>query len=146
MPVTDLIKVQFGQEAAWGTCVAANAKLMGLTDATLNIVDEVHQTDKSGFYYPSDLVAEVSMMGEGSITFDLSYEDILWPLDNVFDEETPTGTTTFTWAYDAPDTATVTPNYLTIEFGAPDAEYEACGVLFTELNISGEAGGVWTGN
>lgn len=148
MPVTDLIKVQMGQEGTWGTCVAATAKLMGVTEATLEIVDEVHQTEKSGFYYPSDLVAEVSFMGEGSITMDLTYEDILYPLENFFDAiETHTATATgpWTWSYDAPTTTTVTPQHLTIEFGAPDAEYEACGVLFTELNISGEAGGVWVG-
>ncbi|NIV36805.1 MAG: hypothetical protein GWN58_47430 [Anaerolineae bacterium] len=145
MPVTDLIKAQVGQESSWGTCVVATAKLMGVTEANLQIVDEVHQTEKSGSYYPSDLVAEVSQMGKGSISMDLSYEDILYPLDNFFDEESPTGTTTYTWAYDAPSDTTVTPNYLSIEFGAPSAEYEACGVLFTELNISGEAGGIWVG-
>lgn len=153
MPVTDLIKVQTGAEATWGTCVAATAKLMGVTDASLNVVDDVHQVERSGWYYPSDVVAEVAQMGEGSITLDLTYEDILIPLDNFFDSETPSSTTTtttttttiYTWHYDAPTDTTVDPTLLTIEFGAPDAEYEACGVLFTELNIRGEAGGVWTG-
>ena len=39
----------------------------------------------------------------------------------------------------------MTPNYLTIEYGGDGNEYAACGVLFTELNISGEAGSVWQG-
>ena len=148
MPVTDLIRVQVGPETAtgWGTCVAAKDKLLGVTDANLNIVDEVHQVEKTGWLYPSDLVAEVSQSGEGSIMLDLSYEEILYPLDNFFDAATQTGTTTYTWPYDAPTDTAVVPQYMTIEFGAPSAEYEACGVLFTELNISGEAGGIWTGS
>jgi hypothetical protein len=145
MASTDLIRLQFGQEVAWGTCVAATAKLMGLTDATLEVADEVYQTERGGWYYPSNLIAQVQQMGEGSVTFDLSYEDILFPLDNFFDEATPTGTTTITWNYDAPTDTQVTPNYLTIEYGGDGNEYAACGVIFTELNISGEAGSVWTG-
>lgn len=146
MPATDLIRLQFGQEVSWGTCVAATAKLMGLTDATLSVDDEVHQVERGGWYYPSNLMAEVMQMGSGSVQFDLTYEDILYPLDNFFDECTPTGTTTITWAYDAPTDTQVTPNYLTIEYGGDGNEYAACGVLFTELNIRGEAGGVWTGD
>ena len=146
MAETDLIRLQFGQEVAWGTCVAATAKLMGLEDATLQVEDEVFQTERGGWYYPSNLIAEVSQMGSGSVQFNLSYEDILYPLDNFFDECTPTGTTTITWAYDAPTDTQVTPNYLTIEYGGDGNEYAACGVLFTELNISGEAGSVWQGN
>ena len=156
MAATDLIRLQFGKEAAWGTCIAATAKLMGLEDASLQVEDEVFQTQKGGWYYPSNLIAEVAQMGSGSVQFNLSYEDVLFPLDNFFDEETPvtsttttgTGPSTFTygnWAYDAPTDTQVTPNYLTIEYGGDGYEYAACGALFTELNISGEAGGVWTG-
>jgi len=154
MPVTDLVKAQVDVEATWGVCGTADHLLMGITDATLNIMDSVHQVERSGWYYPSDLVAQVQQHGEGSLSIDLSYEEILYMLDNFFDAETPatstttTGTVTYTyynWAYDAPTDTTVTPSPLTIEFGAPNAQYQACGLLFTELNISGEAGGVWTG-
>lgn len=151
MPATDLIKVQMGQEATWGTAVDASAKLMGVTDASLQIADEVHQTERSGMLYPSDLVAEVQFMAEGSITMDLTYEDILYPLEGVFDaiETHATATGPWTWAYAAPDDTAVVPQPFTIEIGTPDAvadaEYEASGALFTELNISGEAGGVWVG-
>lgn len=149
MPVTDLIKVQMGQEGTWGTSVVATAKLMGVTDVTVQIEDEVHQTEKSGFYYPSDLVAEVAFSASGTINMDLTYEDILYPLENFFDAiETHTATATGPWAwnYAAPTDTTVAPQYFTIEFGAPAAEYEVSGALFTELNISGEAGGIWTGS
>jgi hypothetical protein len=125
---------------------------MGVTDASLNIVDEVHHTEQGGKMYPSALVAEVSFMGEGSVTLDLTYQELPLICNNFFDEDTTAGTATstggtnYTWSYDGPDDAAVTPQYLGIEFGAPDAEYEACGVLFSELNVSGEAGGVWVGD
>ena len=164
MPVTDLLKVQVEVETAFETdtatpanCGPADHLLMGVTEGTLNIMDEVHLTERSGHLYPSDLVAQVGQSGEGSVTMDMSYEDCLYVLNNFFDAATVststtttgTGPSTFTygnWAFDSPADTAVTPGYLTIEFGAPSAEYEACGVLFTELNISGEAGGVWTGS
>lgn len=161
MAVTDLVKVQVEVETAFCTtatthCGPADHLLMGVTDATLNIMDQVHLVERSGHLYPSDLTAQVAQSGEGSVSMDMSYEDCLYVLNNFFDAATVststtttgTGPSTFTygnWAFDAPGDTAVTPGYLTIEFGAPSAEYEACGVLFTELNISGEAGGVWTG-
>jgi len=162
MAVTDLIKVQVEVETAFETntatpanCNAADHLLMGVTDVSVNIMDDVHLTEKSGHLYPSDLASQVGQMGQGSITMDLSYEEINYVLNNFFDAATAstttttTGTLTYTYynrAYDAPDDTAVTPGYLTIEFGAPSANYQACGVLFNELNISGEAGGIWTGN
>ena len=162
MAVTDLIKVQVEVETAFATTATANCGpadhlLMGITEGTLNIMDEVHLTERSGHLYPSDLAAQVQQHGEGAIVMDMSYEDCLYVLNNFFDAATVststtttgTGPSTFTygnWAFDAPADSAVTPGFLTIEFGAPNAEYEACGVLFTELNISGEAGGVWQGN
>ena len=161
MAVTDLIKVQVEVETAFATTATANCGpadhlLMGVTDGTLNIMDQVHLTERSGHLYPSDLVAQVQQHGEGSISMDMSYEDCLYVLNNFFDAATVststtttgTGPSTFTygnWGFVSPADTAVTPGYLTIEFGAPGGEYEACGVLFNELNISGEAGGVWTG-
>lgn len=146
MAVTDLIKVQVGQETTWGDSVAGTAILMGVTDATVNVVDEVHQSAEMGAMYPSDVVAEVSQHAEGSITMDLSYQDILYPLDNMFEEESPADASPlYTWTYVAPTTAVLVGNVYTLEFGATGAEYEVSGALFTGGTISGEAGGIWTG-
>jgi len=146
MAVKDLIKLQIGQETGWGTTAVATAKLMGVTDMSLDIVDVVHQSaDLNGTLYPSDLVAEVSQHGEGSFTMDLSYDDILYPLDNLFEEEAPAGADPYTWTYIAPTTAVLVGNNYTFEMGGTGAEYEAIGVTLTGATISGEAGGVWTG-
>jgi hypothetical protein len=146
MAVTDLVKVQIGQQADLETPAAATAILMGVTDAHLQVVSEEHHVAKSGWYYPSSHISQVAFSGEGSISMDLSYEDIIFPFDNFFDEEAPVGTV---WTYTAPVDAQIDPNYYTIEFGddgaGTAAEFEAAGCLFTELNIKGEAGGIWTG-
>lgn len=146
MAVTDLIKVQCGQGAAWGTTAAASAKIMGVTDATLEVVADTHHTEATGRMYPSQLMAYTAFSGKGSISMDLSYEHILFPLDNFFSQAVPAATV---YTYVAPTTAITAPNHYTLEIGAldatADAGYDADGVLFTELNIKGEAGGVWTG-
>ena len=146
MAVTDLIKVQVGQAAAWGDAAVATAKLMGVTDASLQVVSSTHHTEAAGRMYPSQMMVNTGLSGEGSISMDLSYEHILFPLDNFFTEAVPALTI---YTYTAPTTAITVPNHYTLEIGAldavADASYDADGVLFTELNIKGEAGGVWTG-
>lgn len=148
MAVKDLIKWQVGQETAWGTTAAATAKVMGTTDISLDIVDVVHQSeDLNGTLYPSDLVALCSQHGEGTISMDLSYDDILYPLDGLFAEETASSGNgaPYTWTYIAPTTAILASNNYTFELGGTGAEYECVGATFTGATISGEAGGVWTG-
>ena len=143
MAITDLIKVQIGQAAAWGDVTAATAKVMGITDATLSAVEPVHHTEKSNWMRPSRLAVQTGFYGEGSFSMDLSYEDLLYPLDNFFSQCTPAGTV---WTYNPPLlSAVTTPNHYSIEVGATDAGYTASGALITELNISGEAAGIWTG-
>lgn len=147
MAVKDLIKLQIGQETTWGTSVAATAKLMGLTDLSVDIVDVVHQSaDLNGTMYPSDLVAEVSQHGEGSFSMDLSYEDICYPLDGIFEEESATGTGPYVWTYVAPTTAVLASNDYTFEVGGTGAEYEMAGATITGATIAGEAGSIWTGD
>lgn len=147
MPVTDLIKVQVGHTAAnWGDTCNATAKIMGVTDVSLQVVSETHHTDATGRMYPSQLIANTGFYGEGSLSMDLSYEHILFPLDNFFSAAVPAATV---YTYNAPDTAISAPNHYTLEIGALDATtaagYDADGVLFTEMTIKGEAGGVWQG-
>ena len=145
MAVKDLIKLQIGQEATWGAGAVATAKLMGVTDISLDIVDTVHQSEAlNGTLYPSDLVALAEQHGEGSFSMDLSYDDILYPLDGLFEEETPTGGPAYVWTYIAPTTAVLSSNNYCFEIGGTGAEYECLGATPTGMTISGEAGGVWT--
>lgn len=145
MAVTNLKRVQFGQEVTWGTGVAATALLMGVTESSLDIPDEVLQVEEQGSLAPSDLVAEVKQSAAATVDFNLSYEDILFLLDGIFGDCTPTGTDPYTWAYGAPGSAVVAPREYTMEFGMADAEYEMVGAIFNDCGISGDidGDGVW---
>lgn len=145
MPSTTLKKVQIGQEVAWGTGVAATAWLMGVTDCELEIGDVIYQSDEKGTYAPSILVANTYQDASGTVEQDLTYDDILYPCDNVFDEESPAGADPYTWTWAAPDGTQVSPNIFTIEIGATSAEYECNGCLIDTLTISGDRDGddIW---
>ena len=80
MGATDFLKVQLGQESSWGTSVVATAWLMGVTDRSFELVDENYQSEESGHLAPSSLVAQVKQSVAGQISYDLTYEDILYML------------------------------------------------------------------
>lgn len=144
MPETDLKVLQFGKESAWGTAVAATAKMEALTDATLNIVDEQRAEPILGTLAPGKVTAEVYQYGTASLEMEGTYEDILHPLESLFGEESATGTGPWVWTYAAPDGTAPTPRPLTAEFGASGASYKMAGAVFTGISIAIEAGGVWT--
>lgn len=145
MAVTNLKRVQLGQEVTWGTSVAATALLMGVTESSLEIADEVYQAEEQGWLAPSILAAEVKQSAVATIAYDLSYEDILFLLDGLFGDCTPTGSDPYTWAYAAPGSAVVAPREYTVEYGMADGEYEMTGAIFNDCTISGDVDGdgVW---
>lgn len=145
MPATNLKRVQFGKEIAWGTPVAATALLMGVTESELKAVDEIYHVKEQGSMGPSPLVAEIKIGGEGSIGYDLTYEDICFMLDGMHGACSPSGANPYTWAYAAPLASAPTPRPFTLEYGAPSANYKCEGALIHKLTIKGEVdkGGVW---
>lgn len=145
MAVTNLKRVQLGQESTWGTGVAASALLMGVTESSLDIPDEVLQVEEQGSLAPSDLVAQLKQSAAATIDYNLSYEDILFLLEGLIGDCTPTGADPYTWAYAAPGDTAVEPREYTLEFGMTDAEYEMVGAIFNDCGISGDidGDGVW---
>lgn len=145
MAVTNLKRVQLGYEGTWGTGVAATALLMGVTESSLEIVDEVYQAEEQGHLAPSILTAEVVHAAAATIGYDLSYEDICFMLDGLFGDCTPTGSDPYTWAYTAPLSAVVVPREYTVEYGMASGEYEMNGAIFNDCTISGDVDGdgVW---
>jgi len=139
--------VQLGQENTWGTSVAATAILMGVTDSTFSVEDETYQPEQQGNLYPSSMIHQVKQWAEGEIELDLTYEDILYLLDGVFGDCTPSGTDPYTWDYSAPTNATVAPREYTVEFGMDGAEYKVEGAIFNDFEIEGDLDGdaVWKG-
>ena len=147
MGATDFLRVQLGQESAWGTAVAATAWLMGVTDRSFELVDENYQSEESGHLAPSPLVAQVKQSVAGSVSLDLTYEDILFLLEGAFGAATPSGADPYTWAYAAPYGTAPSPQPFTIEYGDPDSgdAYKVAGAIFDHFAISGDidGDGIW---
>jgi hypothetical protein len=144
MPATVQKVVQIATETTWGTPVAATAKLMGVTDASIQIVDEVEVVAEVGRSGPSARAVQKAQHGTGSLTMAASYEDLAYLADMLFGTAAPGAATTYTRSYAAPTTAGATIPLRTIEYGTSGASYRLEGALLESLTVSGEAGGYWT--
>ena len=149
MPASVLRVVYLGKEQlnTWGASTKApTVKLMGLTDASLSIVDEVDQPELVGTLAPATVAAQAAQHGEGHIEQRASYQDICYWLDGIFGPATASaaGTSRYTYNYDAPLTASTTPQHYTVQFGTTDAEYEMDGGITNNLTLGIEAGQIWT--
>ncbi len=146
MPATALRKIQLGkQTGGLSTAVAATVRLMAVTDAEVSIVDEVLQPEELGIVAPMSQAAQVEQHAEGSWTQQASYQDLAYLLHGVFGTvgSSAAASTTYVWKHAVAVSTTPTPFVYTIEYGAPSAEYQVTGGILNNLEISGEAGGVW---
>ena len=85
MPASALRIVQLAKETGWTTAVStATVKLVGLTDASLNVVPDVYQPTYMGTLAPLVTTALMGQHGEMSLTQAASYQDICYWLDGVF--------------------------------------------------------------
>jgi hypothetical protein len=149
MPASVLRTVYLGKEQlhTWGASTKApTVKLMGLTDATLSVVDEVDQPELVGTLAPATVAAQASQHGEGHVEQRASYQDICYWLDGLFGPATASAAanTTYTYNYAAPLVASTTPQHYTVQFGTTDAEYEMDGAITNNLTLGIEAGQIWT--
>lgn len=145
MPATALRKIQLGKQAGFSTDVTATVRLMAVTDASLNIVDEVLQPEELGIVAPMSQPEQVAQHAEGSFTQQASYQDLAYLLHGVFGTvgSSAAANTTYVWKHAVAVSTTATPFLSTIEYGSPSAEYQVVGGIMTNLQISCEAGGVW---
>lgn len=147
MGATDFLRVQLGQESAWGTAVAATAWLMGVTDRSFQLEDENYQSEESGHLAPSPLVAQVKQHVSGQISYDLTYQDILYLLEGAFGAVSPSGADPYTWEHAAPYGTAPSPQPFTIEYGDADAgdEYKIAGGIMDHFTIDGDidGDGIW---
>ncbi len=146
MPASALRIVQLAKETGWTTAVStATVKLVGLTDASLNVVPDVYQPTYMGTLAPLVTTALMGQHGEMSLTQAASYQDICYWLDGVFGTAAGSAEANTTYVYNyaaALDNPTTAPSY-TVQYGYGSTNYALEGGLCTNLNISGEAGGVW---
>lgn len=146
MPASVLRKVQLAKQAAWGTSnTTASVQLTGVTDVSLSIVPDVYQPQFMGTLAPAVTSALMGQHGEASITQVASYQDLPYYLDGVFGTASGSAAanTTYVYKYKAALSQVTTAPYYTVQYGSAGAEYTMEGALFTNLTISGEAGGMW---
>jgi hypothetical protein len=149
MPATVLRQVQLGKEglATWGggTGIKPTVRLIGVTDASLQIADEVYQPESLGYLMPSIQAAQVGLSASGSVQQDISYQDICYWLDGVFGPAVGSklAGTQYIYKYVAGTSAIPTPRSYTVGYGADNAEYRALGMLPSDVELSVEAGQVW---
>lgn len=147
MGATDFLRVQLGQESSWGTAVVATAWLMGVTDRSFELVDENYQSEESGHLAPSPLVAQVKQSVAGQISYDLTYEDILYMLEGAFGPDSPSGADPYTWEHVAPYGTAPAPQPFTIEYGDEGASqaYKIAGAIFDHFSVGGDidGDGIW---
>lgn len=144
MPATALTKVQLGYEvAAWGTPVAATAKLMGVTEANVKVVDKVVQIIAPGSFAPASTSADVAQSGSANIAGALSYQDINYYLHGLFGHITPGGAGPYTYTYAAPLATVPTLHPFSMEFGMTGGVYLMSGALLTKIDIKIATDDVW---
>jgi len=120
---------------------------MGVTDRSFEVADENYQSEESGHLAPSSLVAQVRQSVAGSVSFDATYEDLLYLLEGAFGNVSPSGADPYTWAYSAPYGTAPSPQPFTFEYGDPVSgdEYKVSGGIFDHFALSGDVDGdgVW---
>jgi len=146
MPASALKILQLAHQTVWGTAVStASVKLAGVTDASLDIVPEVYQPDFVGTLAPAIVSSLMAQHGEMSISQAASYQDINYWLGGIFgtSASSAAANTTYVYKYEAAlESLTTAPSY-TVQYGYTGTEYTLEGGLVTNLNISGEAQGIW---
>jgi hypothetical protein len=120
-------------------------QLTGVTDMSLDIVPDVYQPQFMGTLAPAVTSALMGQHGEGSISQVASYQDLPYYLGGVFGTSAASAgaNTTYVYKYEAQVSQVTTAPYYTVQIGSTGAEYQLEGGMFTNLTISGEAGGMW---
>jgi hypothetical protein len=147
MPATSLRVIQLSGagEGTYGTIKVATAKLMGLTDASVGIVNESRVIEQLGNLGPSSLASLDAQSGVASVQAVASYEDILYFTQALFGAATTAGTAApYTFTHVAPTTAAPTIVGQSLEYGTTGAAYVLTGAIAQSLKIRGVSGELWT--
>lgn len=146
MPASVLRKVQLAAQSAWSTANStATVQLTGVTDVSLDIVPDVYMPQFMGTLAPAITAGLMGQHGEASISQVASYQDLPYYLEGVFGTSAASAgaNTTYVYKYEAQVDQVTTAPYYTVQVGTTDAEYTLRTAMFTNLTISGEAGGMW---
>lgn len=140
-----LWQVQAGKQTSRDTGVAPTAKLMGVSDFTATPLRESEQAaEKRGTLHPGYNAKLLKTGGDGALSVNVSFEDILFGLNGLFDEATPTGEGPYTWPYAAPGSALPTPRVQSLVYGDEAGAYRLVGALAGKFNLKAETGAFTT--
>ncbi len=141
-----LLKVQVGQESVWGTPTVATSRLMGLKPfpsfkayAKSTIYDE----DRGGLAngYVSNVLKNG---GEFSMDYEyMSYEDIIYMLNNTLKAVSPSGGGPYTWTFPGPLTAVNALQPFTVEWGYDIMTGQYAGCIGQKYTLKGEGEKQW---
>jgi hypothetical protein len=146
MPMTDALYVQVGRESSWGTPAVDTARLMGISDFTINPEVNVRVIGLSrGGYAPGSSAVITDISAAASLSQEATYEDLHVWLEGLRGNVSPTGTGPYVRLYAAPTSTAPTLIAHSIYVGdGVLAPYRIFGALPSGLTLSGSVGEVVT--
>lgn len=146
MPMMDALYVQVGRESAWGTPAVDTARLMGVSDFTINPEVNVRVIGLSrGGYAPGSSAVITDISAAASLSEELTYEDLHVWLEGMRGTVAPTGAGPYVRLYAAPTSTAPSPIAHSIYYGdGVLAPYRITGALPNSMTISGSVGDVVT--
>jgi hypothetical protein len=123
--------------------VAATAKLMGVTEASITPIRErVRPEEVRGSMMPHFNIIDVFHAFEADVQGIITLEDILFPLSSVLQQGSVTapgaGQNNYTWTFTGPTSSPPNALPLTLEWTDNVRGYQATGGLGTQLVLSGQ--------
>lgn len=146
MPMIDALYGHVGRESAWGTPAVDTARLMGLTDLSINPEVAVRVIGLSrGGYAPGSAAAITDISAAASLSQELTYEDLHVWLEGLRGNMAPSGAGPYVRDYNAPTATAPSPISHSIYYGdGVLAPYRIFGALPNSMTISGSVGEVVT--
>lgn len=134
----DLFEIQVGKETTWGTAVAPTKKLMGVESCEISTLHESeHIPEMRGDLTPAYNAVVNRFTGEASIEGTIVYEDILYFIESMFYEDTPSGTGPYVYQY-AGAGAKPSPRIMTLVKGSGEGVYCLAGAICNTLEMTFE--------
>ena len=132
----DLFQYQVGKETTWGTPVSGTAKLMGVSECSLEpVVDSIMHEEYRGTYLPGWLVDLSRVQAKGRIAGVQTYEDLHW-LEGLFGVVTPSGAGPYVYAGVAPTSTDPAPRIQTLIKGNSTNTYKGEGMLPIDAELT----------
>ena len=140
--------LQLGNETTWGTGVAPSKQMAGIMPGVSippSLVTEILQTQR-GSVGPGNKILDLYHEVNGvSVPFYMIYEELPWYM-NMLATGVEAGEGPYTQTYTAPEATAVTPDYMTLVFGADSGVYGVTSAFAKSLSLEWAYGQAVTGS